>query len=65
MHDDTNIKTMGTSTPATGYSMAYTNGVGGTCDSNVVKLQINSPVGVTTVRSAADYRSGLWVMEIY
>lgn len=65
VHDGTIIRRMGTSTSASGRSMAYTNGAGGTCDSTIVKLQVNSPVGITTVRGTGDYLTGLWVMEIY
>jgi len=64
VHDGTIIRRMGTSTSAAGRSMGYTNGAGGTCDSTIVKLQINSPVGITTARGTGDYLTGLWVMEI-
>jgi hypothetical protein len=66
LHDGTVIREMGQGSPAPSSSMMYTSGVGGTCDSTILKMQINDPTGLetTTVRSASNYQTALWVMEI-
>jgi len=65
LHDGTVILRMGQGSPAAYMSLMFTSGVGGTCDSTILKMQINAPVGTTTVRGASnDYATSFWVMEI-
>jgi len=67
LHDGTTILRMGQGSPAPYMSLMYTSGVGGTCDSTILKMQVNDPTGlaITTVRGASnDYATSFWVMEI-
>jgi len=62
VHDGTIIRRMGQI--PTSFGEMYTSTSGGSCDSTIVKLQVNSPAGITTVRGTGDYLTGLWIMEI-